>query len=356
MNESRPGSLHEPHRRALTHGGPLVRWLVAALASLLLPTPAAAATVTHTVAPGETLGHIARRYGVSVENLRRWNRLRGDMIREGQQIRVETRGRGRSTGRRAATGGSQPAASATSTSGQVRDTYVVRSGDTGLSIARRGGFSIQDLRRWNRGTNLDRLRIGQKLIIYVDAGPAGARGTPNRGRLTGGVTLRDGAGFNVRNPARAFGTEATVAAIQWGLSRLAARFPDAPAMTVGDLSLPTGGRMPPHKSHQNGLDADICILSTDATRNCIWRAIGADELDVPRTWYLFKSWMDQGYVEYIFIDRKLQAPLYEYARSRGATEAQLARWFEYPRRGGSSALIRHEPGHDDHFHIRFVQR
>ena len=341
-------------------GGFAARWagrLCVVLALMTaVPSEAFAGRVEHTVAPGETLGGIARRYGVKLNDLRKWNKIKGDRIREGQKLRVEVPGRGGRSSRSGRRGGSS-----SSEGGQTRSTYVVRSGDTGLSIARKRGFSMTDLQRWNRGVNLNRLRIGQKLTIYVSAEPEdnglpGARGTPNRGRLNAGQVLPTGAGYSVRNPARAHGTAATVAALQWGMSRLAARYPDGTGLVVGDLSLPGGGRMAPHKSHQNGLDADICLLTREDRASCVWREVNGEEVDAERMWYLFKSWMDQEYVEYIFLDRALQRPLYEYAQARGATEAQLRQWFEYPARGGTRALIRHEPGHADHFHIRFVQR
>lgn len=333
-------------------------WLAVALL-MVAPSAAFAGRIEHTVAPGETLGGIAQRYGVKLSDLRKWNKkVKGDSIREGQKLRVEVSGRGGRSGR-GSRGGSRGGASAQG--GQTRSTYVVRSGDTGLSIARKRGFSMTDLQRWNRGVNLNRLRIGQKLTIYVAAEPEeygvpGAHGTPNRGRLNAGQVLPPGAGYEVRNPARAAGTPATVAALQWGMSRLAARYPDGTSLVVGDLSFPGGGRMAPHKSHQNGLDADICLLTRESRSSCAWRVVGEGELDAERIWYLFKSWMDQEYVEYIFLDRALQKPLYEFAQARGATESQLRQWFEYPARGGTRALIRHEPGHADHFHIRFVQR
>ena len=342
--------------------GIAARWVgFAWLAVVLLvaaPSVALAGRIEHTVAPGETLGGIAHRYGVKLGDLRKWNKIKGDRIRDGQKLRVEVPGR---TGRGGRSGRSGRGSSGSSEGGQTRSTYVVRSGDTGLSIARKRGFSMTDLQRWNRGVNLNRLRIGQKLTIYVAAEAEynlapGSHGTPNRGRLNAGQPLPAGAGYEVRNPARANGTPATVAALQWGMSRLAARYPDGTSLVVGDLSLPGGGRMAPHKSHQNGLDADICLLTKESRSSCVWRLVGGEELDAERMWYLFKSWMDQEYVEYIFLDRKLQRPMYEFAQARGATEAQLQKWFEYPARGGTRALIRHEPGHEDHFHIRFVQR
>ncbi|MCW5899804.1 MAG: transglycosylase SLT domain-containing protein [Flavobacteriales bacterium] len=44
---------------------------------------------THTVRSGESLGVIARKYGVSVTDLKRWNGLRSDMIRAGQKLVVQ---------------------------------------------------------------------------------------------------------------------------------------------------------------------------------------------------------------------------------------------------------------------------
>ena len=44
---------------------------------------------THVVRSGESLGVIARKYGVSVSDLKRWNGLRSDMIRAGQKLVVQ---------------------------------------------------------------------------------------------------------------------------------------------------------------------------------------------------------------------------------------------------------------------------
>lgn len=45
---------------------------------------------THTVRSGESLGLIARKYGVSVRDLKVWNGLRGDLIRTGQRLVVRS--------------------------------------------------------------------------------------------------------------------------------------------------------------------------------------------------------------------------------------------------------------------------
>jgi len=45
----------------------------------------------HRVKSGETLGHIAGKYGVRVSEIKRWNGLKSDMIRVGQRIVVYPR-------------------------------------------------------------------------------------------------------------------------------------------------------------------------------------------------------------------------------------------------------------------------
>ena len=49
-----------------------------------------------------------------------------------------------------------------------RTVYRVKSGDTLSAIARRHGTSVSQLKKWN-GLRSDRLRVGQRLIIWRDA-------------------------------------------------------------------------------------------------------------------------------------------------------------------------------------------
>jgi membrane-bound lytic murein transglycosylase D len=55
------------------------------------PRPAAAGSTFHAVARGETVFSIAQRYGVTVEELRKWNGLKGNAIRRGQRLWVSPR-------------------------------------------------------------------------------------------------------------------------------------------------------------------------------------------------------------------------------------------------------------------------
>ncbi|MGH8126212.1 MAG: LysM peptidoglycan-binding domain-containing protein [Rhodanobacteraceae bacterium] len=52
------------------------------------PSPAAPEPADYTVVSGDTLSKIARKYSVSVEQLRRWNDLRGDTLQVGQVLQV----------------------------------------------------------------------------------------------------------------------------------------------------------------------------------------------------------------------------------------------------------------------------
>ena len=54
-------------------------------------SPAPPTRVTYTVRSGDSLSTIARRYGVSVSDLRRWNNLRGSLIRTGQRLTIMLR-------------------------------------------------------------------------------------------------------------------------------------------------------------------------------------------------------------------------------------------------------------------------
>ena len=306
--------------------------LAVALLLLVAPATAEAGRIRYTVAPGDSLLGIALEYDVTVAELRRWNRLDGDAIFVGQELTIHTR----------------------SAAGERRQiTYRVRSGDSGLAIARRHGVTGRELARWNPRVDIDRLRPGQSLAIYVtEASDSGAAGDPSGGRLRGGLVLESGAGYRVRDASRAYGTLSTINAIRVGVSRVVARYIDAPTVVVQDLSFERGGRMPPHASHQNGLDADISYYQLGAELESSYRAITPDEMDAKLQWYLFRTWIDQGLVDYIFVNYELQQPLYEYAQARGATTEQLETWFQYPSRS-RRGIIRHEPGHDDHFHVRF---
>ncbi len=127
---------------------------------LKVPGPQPAATVS-TPAPGgqyrirngDSLGSIARRHGVTIADLQRWNGLRGNVIRAGEMLHVSQPSAARAQA---------PAAGGPAATAEVR--YSIRSGDSLASIASRHGVSVNDLRAWNniRGSTI---RAGETLVI-----------------------------------------------------------------------------------------------------------------------------------------------------------------------------------------------
>lgn len=310
-------------------------WRVADVDAVRGSDVVSARTVRYTVAAGDTLGHIAEAHGVRVSDLRTWNNLQDDRIQVGQVLTIR---------------------SVRGAASRERREYRVRAGDTGLAIARSLSVSFSDLQRWNSRVDFNRLQIGQRLVYFVPGPPAGRPGTPQRGRLVNGVQLEPGPGYRVRAADRAWGTALTVTSIRDGYARLAHFDPEKAPVLIADISYERGGPIRGHSSHQNGLDVDATYYILGEEEFNDWRAPTPENLDVERQWYLFRQWLLAGVVEYIFMEFALQQPLYEYARARGASDEELEEWFQYPNRSRRSGIIRHEPGHHAHYHVRFHQR
>jgi LysM repeat protein len=304
-----------------------VRYLAPLLlaVSLLVSTPAAAGyRYTHEVLPGETLHAIAKHYHVKPRKLRRLNRLRGRHLRVGRKLKIVTR---------------RPARPIHKTR------HTVRRGDTLRSIARRYKMKVSLLRRLNRGVRPARLRPGRKLWVVVK-GPR----PQSRRRM---YQLYDGPGYVVRNGSRAWGSFLTINRLMEVLADYAREHPDAPLVRVDDISRRRGGYLAPHRSHRTGRDVDIRYPLKNDTDRYVKARSGT--IHVARTWELIERFLETRDVVYIFIDRRLQRVLYRYAkRHRGYSKARLRELFQFPRSSRAMVgIIRHEPGHRTHFHVRF---
>jgi LysM repeat protein len=118
------------------------------------PAPAAdvsapaAASTTHTVAKGDTLGGIARRYGVSTTAIKQANAMTSDTVVLGRKLVIP--------------GASGPAA--TTPRDPAAKTHTVVKGDTLSRIATRYGTTTDALKRAN-GMKSDTVVLGTKLRI-----------------------------------------------------------------------------------------------------------------------------------------------------------------------------------------------
>ena len=76
------------------------------------------------------------------------------------------------------------------------------------------------------------------------------------------------------------------------------------------------------------------------------------------TWTLVNAFAstadaDNG-VDLIFLGYNVQKLLYDYARKHDVSKRKLRKVFQYPHgRGTPTGIVRHEPAHDDHLHVRF---
>jgi hypothetical protein len=184
-------------------------------------------------------------------------------------------------------------------------------------------------------------------------------GPPNDGTLQAGVALpTSGDGFLRRvrpKRDRFYGTDETIAQIVYAGARLAAAFPGTQPMLVGDISRANGGKIRPHRSHQTGRDADIAYLEVgNPTRTAFRRSLAPREIDFEKTWFLMETFLLTGRVEFIFVDRSLMAGLKAQATLSGWGAVELERLFLGEGNARNAPPIRHSPGHDAHFHIRFV--
>lgn len=106
---------------------------------------------THQVVSGETLFSIARKYGVTIGQLREWNKLERDAINVGQSIIVK-----------------QPDTTLTAAVPQdpkaASHVHTVNAGETLYSLSRQYNVSVGDLMRWNNLSSTS-LNVGQTLYV-----------------------------------------------------------------------------------------------------------------------------------------------------------------------------------------------
>ena len=111
--------------------------------------------VIYRVRQGDVLGSISERFGVRVNDLKKWNSLSGNTIRVGQRLSIWTFSvRALSSSK-----------SLNSMISPNQKTYTVQPGDTLWDISKRlPGVSIEKIRNLNKLKG-NKLKPGQKLII-----------------------------------------------------------------------------------------------------------------------------------------------------------------------------------------------
>lgn len=137
---------------------------------------------------------------------------------------------------------------------------------------------------------------------------------------------------------------------------------------IADLSAPGGGKIPQHRSHQSGRDADILFLQrrgrhvldattmerfavshgADDAKAQTARAASGAEFDVALNWAFVEALLTSRAVEveWVFIAEPLAQLLLDYAMQQRRPDYLVATARSVLRQPGDSAP------HDDHIHIR----
>lgn len=115
---------------------------------------------THQVKPGENLEKIAKKHGVTVEDLKKWNNLKSDVIRAGEVLIIKDKEEAKRQANK-------------ETKKEVRKEeepkiHVVKRGETLGEIAKKYGVSVKELKAWNNLTT-NKPKPGTRLILQPPA-------------------------------------------------------------------------------------------------------------------------------------------------------------------------------------------
>lgn len=339
----------------LPHAVPLVLGFDDAVADAPPVTiPLRPTWIRHRVLPRERITQIAVRYGVTPEDLWRWNARLDPQATYPRGVRhLRVRAHRLPPPRR-----------------KVR--YAVQEGEGWMDVAVKLRVETRDLHAYNWTTR--DLRPGTELVAWVDPGwprtirpgegpavperfdvPATGKsvGRPHRGRLEGGVLLPESELYTRKIPTGGlYGSSHAIEQLQRAFASFRHDSGFEGEVIIGALSRKRGGRFAPHVSHQSGRDIDI--------RLPVWPSVPAsvvsphpDEIDWYATWALVEAFIATGEVSAIFLDVSRHRYLYEAARTLGETPESLEPIIGWPRWSGSTApIVHHADGHDVHIHVR----
>ena len=170
-----------------------------------------------------------------------------------------------------------------------------------------------------------------------------AVGTYNSGSLENGMQLLQGPYISAvrARTGKNYGTYELVTGLERASCAVFKQYNTK--LEVGDLSRQRGGPLGSHGSHQNGLDVDVSLFANrnGAVSNSPWFSPGRDTFDAEINWNFVEAFVKSVPTYMIFLDRTHIDTLRNYAASKNI-----------PDRERVLAVLRHEPGHADHFHIR----
>ena len=120
----------------------------------------ASSKIRYRVRSGDYLGKIARKYGVRVSQIKRWNGLRSNNLKIGQRLTIYPRKPSTSSGSKVSANTPKKVINT-----EGKSTYRVQKGDSLWSISQKfPGVSVQNIKEWN-DISSNKLKIGMTLVV-----------------------------------------------------------------------------------------------------------------------------------------------------------------------------------------------
>lgn len=314
--------------------------------------------VEHRVIPEETLEDIARRYGVTAQQIAEWNAMsKDDPIKPDQRLKIE-----------------RPTQSPLP---QQAISYEVEPGEESWTkLAERFDVSSVRLKGYNEAKFPDGPKVGEKITVWIDPKPyirekdprpippiearqdAIAKGHPNQGSLENGIQMPDSDNYIRRYPRLMYGNAYLVSNLQRAVAAFRRDIEWEGELVLADISRKNGGHFPPHNSHQAGRDIDIWLPTlrgvfkpkylTESGDQEWGRRPEPEEVDWFATFGLIEALADTGAVQEVFLDKTLHPTLRRAGLEMGASEEEADKIFK--KNGG---VVAHSPAHIHHIHVRF---
>lgn len=173
-------------------------------------------------------------------------------------------------------------------------------------------------------------------------------GLPSLGRLVNARPFPEGEHWTVVIPQCTWATEETIDYLTAAIAEVARQYPNGRPLRVNHISVPNGGYLRPHQSHQSGRDVDLAFYYGDKGPDRGAWAV-KHNFDLDRNWALVRALITETDLQVILVDRSIIKRLYKHALAKGEDKA----WLDSVFNAGKDSLLRHARRHRDHYHVRF---
>ncbi len=158
------------------------------------------------------------------------------------------------------------------------------------------------------------------------------------------------------DPERSWGTSYMVDALVAVARQLHTTVPDAAPLFYADLSTREGGWLYGHRTHKNGLDADIGLYSGDRQQRGL-ADVPPRHLDVETTWVLMDTLLSTERVDYMLLDPSLIARIKTWlTENEVLSPEEIEATFPDPSTPGlwqMVDIVRPAARHRNHLHVHF---